>query len=266
MQIAQSPDYFNSCTSVWQVSIPLNTLGYQSALSGNAYCGMHCYATGSTREYLGTQLISSLVIGQKYFVSFYLSLSGGLGHTIGCNKFGCKLSTTQFIYNNLLPDNNATFHTDSIITDTINWVFIKESFIADSAYSYIAFGNFYDNTHTDIIQVAGTNGDNYFYIENVCLSTDSMLCIGTCGINEKENSIDLKISPNPCNEIIMVSCEEKIIELKLYSIIGEEVIVDSNIILPFEKRSINVSSLKSGIYLLRLSLYQKNYSKKIIIN
>lgn len=92
-----------------------------------------------------------------------------------------------------------------------------------------------------------------------------MLCTGTSGIDEKENSIDLKISPNPCNKIFMVSCKEKINALALYNIIGEEVIMDNNTIFPLEDRRINVSNVGTGIYFLRLNINQNFYSKKIII-
>ncbi|MEP7170567.1 MAG: hypothetical protein ABI855_14450, partial [Bacteroidota bacterium] len=131
-QVTQSPDYFNSC-AVIGTSVPNNGVGYQLPVSGNAYCGMICYYPNSAREYIGTHLTSTLVVGQKYFVSFNLCLANNF-YLVGSNKFGCKFSKVPFIYNSVLPDNQASYYDDSIITDTLNWTFIKGSFIADSAY------------------------------------------------------------------------------------------------------------------------------------
>jgi len=265
--VSQTPDYFNSCTSVMQVSVPSNALGYQSAHSGNAYCGMFCYYPSSYREYIGAQLTTPLVIGQQYFVSFYLSLSGGLGYTKGCNKFGCKLSTVPFIYNSLIPDNNAMFHSDSIVADTVNWIFIIGSFIADSAYNYIALGNFFDNSQTDTLGMGPNSLYSYYYIDGICLSTDSLFCTGEIikDVNALEKEIDFKISPNPCSTFFSIYSKEKITSMKLFNLLGEEILIDSNSIPASSKREINISHYKKGIYFLQLVMDKKLYSKKIII-
>ena len=204
--VSQTPDYFNSCaSSSTLVSVPYNFCGYQTAHYGGAYCGMFTYYPPNYREYIGIQLSNTLLIGQNYFVSFYLSLSHY--HHMGTNKFGCKLSTVPFIYNNLVPNNNAVFYSDSIIRDTVNWVFIKGSFIADSTYNYIAFGNFFDDAHVDTLSGGGANSyHGYVLIDDVCLTTDSTLCIdNTVQISEIETDNELKAFPNPCHDIFTIS-------------------------------------------------------------
>ncbi|MBK5285725.1 MAG: hypothetical protein JJE25_10010, partial [Bacteroidia bacterium] len=72
-----SPDYFNSCNnqSLSSYGAPSNYWGFQFARTGNAYVGLSTYTslTSTWREYIGIQLSQSLIIGQQYFVSFFVS-------------------------------------------------------------------------------------------------------------------------------------------------------------------------------------------------
>ena len=175
LPLLESPDYFYrfGCgTLASTFSVPSNFCGYQNAFSGNGYVGMICYyasVSPEAREYIGTQLNSTLNIGQKYFISFNLSLSGGNGFLTGTNKFGCKLSTIPFVIDGVTSNNQATFFTDSIITDTLNWVKIRGSFIADSAYDYIAFGNFFVDSLTANIILECLQFTNLIIILMMCV-------------------------------------------------------------------------------------------------
>ena len=65
------------------------------------------------------------------------------------NKFGILFSTVPYSKNNT-PAINITPQVISsqIITDTIDWINISGSFIADSTYNYIILGNFNDDITT----------------------------------------------------------------------------------------------------------------------
>ncbi len=68
-----TPDYFNAC-NFSSLGVPNNVVGFQNALSGQAYCGLYTYWTSvNAKEHIGTQLNSSLVIGTKYCVSVNIS-------------------------------------------------------------------------------------------------------------------------------------------------------------------------------------------------
>jgi hypothetical protein len=158
----------------------------------------------NNREFIGSLLSSSFVINQKYFFSFYVNLSGGisLGTTIASNKIGIKFSTVPYSYSNPAPINNtAHFYSNDIITDTIKWTKISGSFIADSAYNYIMIGNFFDDAHTDTLNLTATNNNYaYYYIDDVCVTTDSLYNENWTSIKEQSiNGInDVTIYPNPC--------------------------------------------------------------------
>jgi hypothetical protein len=207
-------DYYNSCSSSIYFGVPENNYGYQLPSNPNchAYAGMANYNPGATygQELLGRKLDTTLTIGQKYYLSMKVSLSS---YTCYCasNNFGFLFSITPYDYitNPFSINNFAHYNYPYIITDTTNWTKIFGSFVADSAYKYIIIGNFFDLNHTDTLGINGgsctPNGSHpsysYYYIDDVCVSTDSSYCYNfsyNCeeGItNYKENNIN--IFPNP---------------------------------------------------------------------
>ena len=113
------------------------------------------------REYIGVKLLTPLVIGVKYYVSFKACLSDNPSIVYASNKLGALFSTISYSVDSfclppcnstlLPPKNFAQVYSDSIITDTANWTTISGSFIADSVYQYVIIGNHFDNTHTSVI-------------------------------------------------------------------------------------------------------------------
>jgi hypothetical protein len=247
--LADSPDYFtpNGCGSLAStINVPDNFVGYQNALSGNGYVGMVCFFSfPNSREYVTTQLTDSLIVGQKYFVTMHISLSGGLLCTLGCNKFGCKLSTLPFPFSTT-PHNDAQFYSDSIITDTLNWILIKGSFIADSVYKYIAFGNFFDDVHTDTSGFGPFPGQSYYYLDDVCLSIDSLSCNSTTGINQSKKENEIKIFPNPFkDELTFVTNSNSVLEVTIYDVLSNKLLrqeISGTTIL-------NTEQFKGGFYI-----------------
>ena len=177
-----SPDYFNSCSG--NFGVPSNLMGFQAPHSGNAYCGIIMNEHKKYWEAAANQLLQPLTIGQKYYISFYTTLAINSNNCYACNMIGAKFLNANY-YNyyvsnvpqsNPIAINSAQVYCNNIITDTTNWVQITGSFVADSAYQYIAVGNFFDSTYINIIQVSngGLPLTAYYYIDDVCVSTDSV--------------------------------------------------------------------------------------------
>lgn len=271
-----SPDYFNSCNTYTDYySVPSNGVGYQSAQEGQAYLGLVAYSTGGeAREYIGSMLSQSLVIGQTYYVTFYASLAEFDAinkQYIPCNKIGARFSTVSasgsdnpFPGTNPVPiDNFAHVYTNSIVSDTLNWVKIQGSFVADSAYQYIMLGNFFDDANTDTIY-RPTGVYSYFFLDNICVSTSSTSCeLPTKFVNNKLSPDKIKIFPNPvdtymCIDIANTSSSSVII----YNNVNEEVLNKSfagNI-------TCDLSEFENGIYFIKILSAAGNTFKKIIIN
>jgi len=107
-----TPDYFNSCSPIFtEFSVPNNWGGYQQAATGNAYCAFGSYAPiiPNIREVIGSQLISPLNIGMKYYVGFKvsLSISGYILSFIATDKLGALFTTTAITWPPALLNNFA---------------------------------------------------------------------------------------------------------------------------------------------------------------
>ena len=176
-----TPDYFNTCATSTDVGVPLNYMGYQYAATGNAYGGFFTYYSSfDYHEFLYTQLQSPLIKNQKYFISFKVSPADS-GFCIYSNKTGVKFFTNT--PGSIVLNNTAHFYTNTIITDTAGWTKVSGSFVADSVYKYAVFGNFFNDANTDIIDHNCGFPLSYYYIDDICISTDSLLCNSIVPIN-----------------------------------------------------------------------------------
>lgn len=175
---------------------------------------------------------------------------------MGINKFGFKLCTVPFAHDSTLIDNNPYGYSDSIVMDTAGWVQLKNSFIADSAYEFIAFGVFFADSllsmDSSLTHVHKTN----YYIDDVCLSSDSLTCnfsvVKTCfpnGISENLTSEQSPLFPNPFDEFLILENTRAVFdELFLYDMMGRTIL----------QRKINGSEkidtghLSAGLYFFSL--------------
>jgi hypothetical protein len=156
-----SPDYYNGCAPVG-INVPHAQMGYQYAHSGIGMAGLAGWynpmTSPNSHEFIGTQLSSPLVIGQKYFMSFFINSSGYLYNwrQLTCNKLGLRFSTVASNTLNPAPINNfAHLYTNTIYKDTVNWLKIYGSFVADSSYKYVCIGNFFTDANTDTFSYGG---------------------------------------------------------------------------------------------------------------
>ncbi len=217
----QSPEYFNACvpgTGVDSlVGVPLNGFGYQHAMEGDAYIGMYAYGHigGGIdyREYAGCELLEPLEVGQSYDLSFLTSLAIGAANywpmTWACNNMGMLFSMEMTPWDGWsgisVPTRNyAHLHSTAVITDTANWILVQGSFVADSAYRFLAIGNFFSNALTDTLHIVpGGSLGAYYYVDGVCVRKSGQPCEFTSGIHEQEAAVSL-LWPNPASDQVQV--------------------------------------------------------------
>lgn len=272
-----SPDYYNKCADqISDVSIPNNGFGFQQAVNGgNAYCGLYTYYRNwwynhsNYREYFGSQLQSSLNIGSKYFVSFYVNLANNA--SCATNNIGALFSTVPYYYNSydstvVSTKNFAHVNNSFIVSDTLNWILVTGSIIADSSYKYLIIGNFFDDNNTDTT-ISFNNCQAYYYIGDVCVSIDSLTCNLPDVINEINNEKDLiNIYPNPTFDYIYINYKNysiNFINYSLFDVYGRFLMENKNLKLP---GVIDVSPLSNGIYFLQIKSEYNFAIKKIIIS
>lgn len=265
-----SPDYFNACTTNPLYSVPYNCDGYQFAASGVAYAGLYVYnySTSYKREYIGVELSETLNIGKKYYFQMKVARPFGSGIYCATNNIGVLFSTVSYeildtcghttpsALNN--PINYANIYDNNIITDTANWTTVDGSFIADSAYRYIVIGNFFDNASTQYVIDSGNYCIAYYWIDDVYLSTDSVINIP----EEQLENNQFIIYPNPSDYYFQITVinNESTYYCNFYNSYGRLIrqLINPSIV--------NVTDFPSGIYLLQININNKIVNKKIIIN
>jgi hypothetical protein len=157
-----------------------NGQGKQIAHTGHNMAFVYNYSETASmdyREYIGVQLKSPLVVGQKYYAEMYVSLtaySGLASNNIGICFFTGSLSRQSGYRINGDPQINST----EVITDYKGWVKVSGTFTADKAYTYLVIGNFFDGSETKTEKStapdAGMTGRSTYagyYIDDITVKT-----------------------------------------------------------------------------------------------
>jgi len=260
-----TPDYFNGCNT-GNVGVPNNFFGFQYARTGSAYMGLYVIIQQdiNAREYLTSPLISALISGENYYISMYVNLSR---NHFASDRIGIYLSSsypdTMGVYDvnlgcacrNILQIPQVENYPGNLITDTLNWVQVSGWFTALGGENYITIGNFSPDTLTTVLG----NGTSYFYIDDICISTDSSVCTQQASnIKNHGTSTTINIYPNPVNSTIKISTTEQIIESKILDVLGNQ-------LLNTTQNEIDISSFYNGTYFLQVKTNENIYKKKIIV-
>lgn len=268
-------DYYNVCATPDFVGVPLNQFGYQNTHSGNAYAGfMVSDAVNwsvNYREYIEVKLNDSLIAGTKYYLSFYVALADS--SVYATDDIGVYFSVDS-VRNNTSFDNFSVVpqienQQGVILNDKNNWTLIKGTYVAIGGERYITIGNFKDTSSTTFVTVP--NGGNnsfydfpYYYIDDVCLATDSLLCSTASFIDEASKADKVLIYPNPADDYIrltlpFIKAPDDVFIMFYYT--GVEVFRCS---IPLNG-NINVSELPVGLYYCQIQHKSKKYASKILI-
>ncbi|MBN4071180.1 T9SS type A sorting domain-containing protein [Crocinitomix catalasitica] len=260
-----TPDYYNACAGAGPFTCPDAPQGYQVPFNGgNAFAGIGLIVTTipEYREHIGIQLDTPLDIGVKYFLSFYAVIPETFYQNLPSNNLGLKLSTVA--YDEFSPvsiDNQAHIFSSEIMEDSVNWVRISGSIIADQAYQYLMIGNFFDDATTDTLHwpTPYTSFGSYYYVDEVCVSTDSLLC--NTAVSIQSSAIpDVRISPNPANDFIRLTFDSHQVTNICVSNMMGEIVFETK----FSDKEIEINCIDwpEGIYFIRTEWF----SKKIFIN
>lgn len=255
-----SPDYFNICVPPSnQVGIPDNVAGSQIPYDGNAYTGIFCYGVNSQqREYIQTQLISPMVIGQTYHVSFRVSLGDYHGTAIG--SLGAHFSNNPLIGSgNTLPFNvTPQIISNQIITNQTVWTEIAGDYTALGGEHYLTIGNYLTDEltpKTAILPEPNFPFWGYYYIDMVSVTANPL------NINEFNND-NIKVHPNPFKDILYLDYTDmnNWKDMTIYSADGKLVMKHSKAL-----QIINLTELPQGIYYLVIHSHDDSRNIKKIV-
>jgi hypothetical protein len=242
-----TPDYMNVCSnSLLQgggMGVPVNWAGggFQYAKDGNAYAGYWHNVGGAIREYIQGTIQDSLTIGKKYKCYYYVSLqSMQIVATDASNNFGMGFTTyhvkqdsTWSNITNFQPKINDT----TVISDTLNWVKVEGTFIADSAYKFFTIGNFFDEFHTKGLT-------SYYYLDDVHIEE-----VKGDGVEEVGKG-KLEVYPNPASQSLVVNSKSSVNTIEVTDVLGRVCSIppckggEGDLL-------VDVSGLSNGIYFIK---------------
>jgi hypothetical protein len=271
-----STDYYHACSNTPWFSTPNANMGYQCPANGNAYCGFIPYSPilHSSEEFIGCKLLNPLIIGTKYFVTFKISFANL--SNCGIDKLGALFTNTFYnstsIDATILQNNFAHVYSATILNDTTNWTTIGGSFIPDSSYEYILIGNFFNNNNLICFDTTINNLYEYYYIDDVCVSTDSLTCEISNGPNVCDSIVNISNSyenenitlyPNLTNDKIFVDFPySQKTTIKIYDLMGQ-LLFDKSFL---EKNiTIDLSYYPDGMYSIQVQQDNKFFNKKILL-
>ena len=165
------------------------------------------------------------------------------------------------------PENNfAHVYTDSIITDTTNWFTIAGSFVADSTYSNIILGIFFDNNNVDTLRLFKPNCDvfAYYFIDDVCVSSDSLTCVNPVSIIEPVIDNDsFNIYPNPATDFFSINnASNQPYNLTIYNSIGQLLFEETSI--TNNSKKINITNFNSNLLFIKIKTENNSFTYKLL--
>ncbi len=207
---SSTPDYFNSCaTYTTGFSIPQNTLGYQKdCAGGNGYAGLFVFTKTSdpngVREYIHTMLTDTLKQCHKYVASMYVNLSNKCSYAI--SSMGMYFSDTAIYSSNPVLGTyinipNPQVKNTTVLEDTLNWIMVRDTFIANGGEIFLTIGNFNPTSQSDttFLYSNSLSPVSYYYIDSV---TAFDLGCSLEGVDEMKNKNVATLGepqPNPNN-------------------------------------------------------------------
>ena len=277
--VHQSPDYFNSCANASYCDVPMNFGGNRMAATGNAYAGFSTKIGNNYpnyRETIGAKLLQPLVVGTEYYVSMKVCLADSAN--CATNNIG-MLFTTQPYHSELAPypdtiPGYSQLFTTTIIADKENWTIISGSIVADSAYEYISIGNFlydsaidtliFDSVPVSMLHQSSfpDNCWSYYYVDDVCVSTDSLECDLNTSSNHQPVQSKLSIYPTITHQAVTITFPQSSTHFHIFNTIGQSVYNGTATSL---HRAVDISQFSAGIYFIRVQTHQGVQTAKFVV-
>lgn len=269
-----NPDYFNSCSPTLG---PLtNYFGWQHPKTGDGLIGVVTFSTGlsNAREYPGVELLEPLVVGESYDISYYVAAAFNPNFSgRATNNLGILLMTENYLVldEQGITPNFAHLNIDTIVSDTASWVHVTGTIVADSAYQYVAFGNFYDDASTQVVSLDPEDPDPsnlaYYYFDDFCVVPEGGNCYSLLSMSESRINVRAELFPNPAYGAVHVRADRPIRSVRFYTLEGKTAGSQDNLYIQAgEVRQIDVSRFRAGIYLIEIETEEGIARKKLVIN
>lgn len=265
-------DYLHACggnTGTAYFQVPSHVWGYQNAATGNGYVALSTTALNlypNYRENIYCKLVQPLVPGSTYNVSMKVCKSEKTKKA--ANKIGFKFSMDTLF----AIDNTSDVYTDNVVEDTATWTVVNGTFTADSAYQYMAVGNFFTDINTTLINVCSScpQQPSLYLIDDVCVQKGMHSgCNFTVSVPEfavSHLSLECFAAGNELNASFTTNANG-IYRVQIWNVLGQRVYSDERF---FAKGTtsfaIPVASVTNGVVVLQVNGTTGGMSKAVAIN
>ena len=269
-----TPDYFNTCSSVSQYAPPISGGGgWQFPRSGNAYAGLFGFFNmGVQREYAQISLLDTLIANKCYAISFYVNLRNTCIYAT--NNIAASFTANSFYYSGFgfynSPSHIYKFGNPTL-RDTLNWIEIKGIYTAQGNERFISIGNFKDDIDTDTLNVnpwpSGTFNGSYYLIDDISVIPIDSISGGMPAFAGNDTSVILGDSVFIGQQITNLNCSwyigstliaDSVSGLFVNPTVNTTYIVKQNLCGTITYDTVNVTVLPVGIE-------ENSWSKKINI-
>lgn len=186
-----TPDLFNTLMKSQLCKAPNTIIGYQKPHSGDVFVGIvvgnYLKNDGFNRyrEYISLELKEPLQQNQAYCIEMYISLANN--HNYASDGIGFYLSSENFYSysEGLLLKNFSVIKpnkyniSNTIITDTANWVRICDTVRAKGGEKFLIIGNFKNDDSTQFVKIHRKTNSyfdarrSYYYIDDVSVTASN---------------------------------------------------------------------------------------------
>lgn len=259
MATGGSVDFYTNVCSNTFYGVPNNAFGYQIPRTGTTYCGLSTFgpiSSANNREYLEGQLIDTLKQGHSYCVSFYVvNTNNGIYYTPEIAAYLSTDSVFDQSFGGTLSLIPQIENTNGFIYDTLNWVQVNGTFVAQGGEKYITIGNFKDDVNTAIDSNSNTDqffAFAYFYIDDVTV-TDCT--VGINNINSANTQSKLYPNPTKQTQVYYTSslATNQTGNLQVMDMLGN-IMATYTLNSGSNKITINTSAYAKGVYVVKVNV------------
>jgi hypothetical protein len=231
--------------------------------SGIGSAGIFCYsvAFADNREYLQAPLLSPMVAGHQYCVSFYVKRSN---YKYAVDRLGAYFSVGQIhltMNTSYLPYTPQVENPAGNALSASGWILISGYFLAQGGEDNIIIGNFSPDAQTTatVVNAASSSDVAYYAVDDISV----VEC--TVGINENELSSAISAYFERASGNIVVTIPEKysVDELSIYNTVGQKINFEST-----ERQNdqmiISLPKNSPGMYVLVMEIDGRVVSKKLM--
>lgn len=242
-----SPEYFCECgylpldMGLPDIVEPKDSSCFIGVVIGTYYLGQHPLA--DSREYLTVKLNEELKTENHYCISFYCLVSKNSKYFI--DKIGALFSSDSIFQSDqfIIENSSRILMSNSIITDTLEWVLLEKEYIAIGNEKYLTIGSFWRDIESNVILNPNGTSSTYLFIDDVKI----------VNCTKENNNIHHSIYPNPSSsgQFTVEVHDEEAVEVSVHNEIGQLIYYE---LLPegATQKSIELQ-LASGVYLVSFS-------------